>query len=104
MSYESTVWKAGDTVTSAKLNKLEQGVADVSDAFVVNIFGGRLDKTWREIYEGNYYFIASRFNNYKVIQLITNVGIDNDEYYVSSGNNVRYTADDIDGYPLLPVV
>lgn len=28
MSYEPTQWKAGDTVTSAKLNKLEQGVAD----------------------------------------------------------------------------
>lgn len=27
MSYEPTVWKSGDVVTSAKLNKLEQGVA-----------------------------------------------------------------------------
>ena len=28
MAYEPTVWKSGDTVTSAKLNKLEQGVAN----------------------------------------------------------------------------
>ena len=28
MSYEPTVWKDGDLVTSAKLNKLEQGVAN----------------------------------------------------------------------------
>lgn len=27
MSYEPTNWKTGDVVTSAKLNKLEQGVA-----------------------------------------------------------------------------
>ena len=27
MSYEPTNWKSGDVVTSAKLNKLEQGVA-----------------------------------------------------------------------------
>lgn len=27
MSYEPTVWQAGDTITSARLNKLEQGVA-----------------------------------------------------------------------------
>ena len=27
MSYEPTVWKDGDLVTSAKLNKIEQGVA-----------------------------------------------------------------------------
>ena len=28
MSYEPTNWKAGDTITSAKLNKIEQGVAN----------------------------------------------------------------------------
>ena len=28
MSYEPTEWKAGDTVTSAKLNKIEQGIAN----------------------------------------------------------------------------
>lgn len=27
MSYQPTVWQAGDTITSARLNKLEQGVA-----------------------------------------------------------------------------
>ena len=27
MSYEKTTWQAGDTVTAAKLNKLENGVA-----------------------------------------------------------------------------
>ena len=27
MSYEPTEWKAGDTITSAKLNKIEQGIA-----------------------------------------------------------------------------
>ena len=27
MSYEPTNWKSGDVVTSAKLNKLEQGVS-----------------------------------------------------------------------------
>lgn len=28
MAYEPTIWQAGDTITSAKLNKLEQGVAE----------------------------------------------------------------------------
>ena len=28
MSYEPTTWRAGDTVTSAKLNKIEQGIAN----------------------------------------------------------------------------
>lgn len=34
MAYEPTNWKTGDVVTSAKLNKLEQGVAAGSGALV----------------------------------------------------------------------
>lgn len=60
MSYEPTNWKAGDTVTSAKLNKIEQGIAsnngnssDRGNVIFVNfvaIDGGyRLDKTVAEI-------------------------------------------------------
>ena len=40
MSYTKTVWTAGDTVTSVKLNKIEQGVYDaVNDGgvFYINI-------------------------------------------------------------------
>ena len=61
MSYEPTVWKTGDVVTSAKLNKLEQGVADAGGAFVVSVnktgdwgwepdAGIEIDKTYNEIY------------------------------------------------------
>lgn len=35
MAYEPTTWKSGDVVTSAKLNKLEQGVA--GSVFVVTL-------------------------------------------------------------------
>lgn len=35
MAYTPTTWKSGDVVTSAKLNKLEQGVA--STVFVVTL-------------------------------------------------------------------
>lgn len=35
MSYEPTNWKSGDVVTSAKLNKLEQGVADAGGVMLV---------------------------------------------------------------------
>lgn len=37
MSYTPTEWKTGDVVTSAKLNKLEQGVADSSGVLVVTV-------------------------------------------------------------------
>lgn len=52
MSYEPTNWKTGDVVTSAKLNKLENGVA--GNVLIINETenAGRLtlDKTWEEIY------------------------------------------------------
>lgn len=48
MSYTPTTWAAGDTVTAAKLNKLEQGVAS-GGVLVVNMSAGTLDKTWEEI-------------------------------------------------------
>lgn len=56
MSYEPTVWQAGDVVTSAKLNKIENGIAD-SSVFLVNYVYDdfdpevtpHLDKTYTEI-------------------------------------------------------
>ena len=41
MSYEPTVWKDGDLVTSVKLNKLEQGVANGGNFEVIN-----MELTW----------------------------------------------------------
>lgn len=51
MSYTPTNWKSGDVVTSTKLNKLEQGVANVGGGLVVGIDmqNMRLDKTAGEI-------------------------------------------------------
>ena len=40
MSYTPTEWKAGDTVTSAKLNKIEQGIVTASSnsgTFIVEV-------------------------------------------------------------------
>ena len=56
MSYNPTQWSAGDTVTSAKLNKMEQGIKN--NIFVTNIIVENgithLDKTWQEIYDANF--------------------------------------------------
>jgi len=60
MSYTPTEWKAGDVITSAKLNKLEQGVAaggSGGGVLAVNITWndqtgvGTADKTAGEIME-----------------------------------------------------
>ena len=58
MSYTPTEWESGDIVTSAKLNKLEQGVAAAGGSgafYVTRIFTGSdpvitsLNKTWKGI-------------------------------------------------------
>lgn len=56
MSYEPTNWKTGDVVTSAKLNKLEQGVASGGGMVVTMTFASdtgkhSLDKNYKEISE-----------------------------------------------------
>ena len=35
MAYEKTNWQTGDVVTSAKLNKIEDGIANVGEVFKV---------------------------------------------------------------------
>ena len=50
MSYEPTNWKAGDVVTSAKLNKIEHGITNNSRSIlIINNNDGILDKTAEEI-------------------------------------------------------
>ena len=56
MAYTPTVWQAGDTVTVAKLNKMEQGIASCGGVYLVNIGESEttgdpiLDKTAAEIW------------------------------------------------------
>ncbi len=50
MSYTPNTWKSGDVVTSAKLNNIEQGIANAG-AMIVHDNNGTLDKTWQEIHD-----------------------------------------------------
>lgn len=59
MSYNPTNWQAGDTVTSAKLNKIEQGIKN--NILVANLIYDdqengimHVDKTWQEIYDADF--------------------------------------------------
>lgn len=55
MAYTPTTWNRGDTVTSTKLNKLEQGVANAGNALICTCNNNGndyvLDKTVQEIYD-----------------------------------------------------
>jgi len=47
MAYEPTNWKAGDIVTSAKLNKIEQGIATGGKIVIADLNqDNTLNKTW----------------------------------------------------------
>lgn len=115
--YEPTEWKKGDVVTSAKLNKLEQGVANavlvvnatieiVDEATIIT-----LDKTWQEIADAPLAVIKlvdpeatnSTFT-YTVGQVYAN------EYDGTYGINamgmiesIYYECDDPDGYPSVSI-
>lgn len=120
MSYEPTQWKAGDTVTSAKLNKIEQGIVNSGDILRVNIhdIDGSLvvDKTWQQIkdaqlamfvlenesttaypVDNTYYYIMSLDCKYSPYY-------NTSEYTIVLRNELAYitielTTDDPDGYP-----
>ena len=94
MAYTPTTWKSGDVVTSAKLNKLENGVANAS-TLIVTIEDGEesgyvADATYAEIgaaIDAGGIVIA---NYYSVMMLVATVGKPGDtRYYQASGSMVE---------------
>ena len=55
MSYTPTEWQTGDTITAAGLNKMESGIENANEPFIVTLtptaqdFSGTMDKTPQEI-------------------------------------------------------
>lgn len=50
MAYTPTQWSTGDTITAAKLNKIEDGIANSGDGVIITDNGSALNKTFAEIY------------------------------------------------------
>lgn len=113
MSYNPTQWKDGDLVTSAKLNKIEQGIAagggsgvPIIHATSLNGQPPVLDKTWQEIYDAGCGVIVLDINNYRVPRIITQIYQDNDVYKVvsldlSTNGNTTFITDDPNSYPYI---
>lgn len=109
MSYEPTNWKSGDTVTSAKLNKIEQGIANAGGgggALIVTNTDGTLDKTWQEIHDAAP-LVWGVSRGYLYSPMLAVAEFDG-EYIVSffapteQGNVefIDYVASSADGYPV----
>lgn len=104
MSYTPTNWANGDVITTAKLNKIENGIVEASNSgggvLVVNIVnngqGPTLDKTWQQIHDAvlsEGVVLQSGDNLFAITAVITNGAA----YSVLAGNT--YTTDSISGYP-----
>lgn len=107
MSYTPTNWKTGDVVTSAKLNKLENGVADAGGGgvLVVHDTDGTLDKTWQEIHDASTAIIADTTMG---LRLYLSAAINPTDgvfscFFFTPGDSglteVIYTAASADGFP-----
>ena len=77
MAYEPTNWQAGDIVTSAKLNKIEQGIAAGGGILVVHNENGTLDKTWQEIYDADFTILSVMEDGEKAVYPIIHIGVNN---------------------------
>ncbi len=101
MSYEPTVWKDGDLVTSAKLNKLEQGVANGGGILVVHEDeNGRLDRTWHEIYNADFVIISHIDEYQKSNAYAESILFANNKYNIQTSNLRAYTASTPNDYPV----
>lgn len=109
MSYTPTEWKAGDTVTSAKLNKIEQGIAAGGGILIAhptiknNV--PTLDKTWQEIHDADVCYIIQRNEEGSNCQLVTETYIDDGLYSVDvfdfTDDLKTYAIDSPSNYPIL---
>ena len=109
MSYIPTEWKAGDTVTSAKLNKMEQGIANHN--MIEGILNNEnsimtLNKTWQEIWDNNFTTIVflHSVSSIKQFMYIQGFQIDNGAYniitaYPGGSAVVIFTCNSPDDYP-----
>lgn len=113
MSYTPTNWKAGDVITSEKLNKLENGVAGSGGgALIVNDNdSGTLDKTWQEISDaveaGSVVLVYNGSDIDRSIRYLGGLFSEDGDYGVAfvdySSGSARiwlFVADSADGYPV----
>lgn len=114
MAYDKQTWQTGDTVTSAKLNHMEDGIASVGgDVLIVNATetdtATVLDRTWEEIHGASVAVIVLDSPMMgKVTQLVTLTGGAGGTYVVKALNAMSdevfldtFTASSPSDYPRL---
>ena len=109
MSYTPTDWQSGDVITSTKLNKLEQGVANAGGALIIHTTDDPstsvMDKTVREIIAAMpLAFLRSEETEGGVLTYLSDKVVTSVEYsdgYIVSVQDygISYEAATLDDYP-----
>lgn len=101
MSYEPTNWKDGDLVTSAKLNKIEQGIAAGGGVLIAHDEDGTLDKTWQEIHDADACIICGLMKQSKTFDLVSMVGQGSSTFMIETQSDRIFGASSPDDYPAI---
>lgn len=107
MSYTPNTWESGDVITSAKLNNIEQGIANAGSGGIlvahIDEATMTLDKTWQQINDADLAVIKLEFSDAPddiSTAMIVETLIDNGDYLVNiSGGAIQFITDSADGYP-----
>ena len=99
MSYEKNTWTNGDVITSAKLNHIEDGIAE-SSILIVGEENNILDRTWQEIHDGLPAFIITGDEYETSVMAVSCAYVDDGDYVVQIGNK-NYITKTPDGHPAL---
>ncbi len=119
MAYEKNNWQSGDVVTSAKLNHMEDGIANAVDVMVINIVGedpaqsaknllrggsideAFLDKTWQQIFDAlsDGKLCTVKFTDEATVAMdfVSYAYLKDGSYKINAGR--EYSTNSADGYP-----
>ena len=109
MAYEKTTWAAGDVVTAAKLNNLENGVANAGATIVsVNTSTGALNMTAGDLFQAiksGIAVIQVADTNSEYLYNCIGANVDSSGYYEfyffdPSGQLIRCIASSANDYPV----
>ena len=103
MSYTPTSWQNGDVITSAKLNKIENGIANAGGGTnilfaTIDTSTMALDKTWQELVNADvaYILASGTSEGHRHLPIIHMEAVQNDAYYVVALGVAKVTGGTVD--------
>lgn len=106
MAYSKTTWANGDVITAAKLNNMENGIADASAVMIISVDGNdTLDKTWQEIHDAVMAGVPvvceyTTVDNETFTDTVTFVANISGGYVVNMASEVTFKANTANDYPV----